>query len=158
MAFDDDIFGTGNPAGFIKGLIGDEVGPTAGLRAFREAGGEIQDSRWFDLYGQVSDTLAREPGVLAFEPGALPGPSDYGVWSVKGPGGQYATQVEVQIRDRDTGNWYTKQHTYITDDPHTPEEAEADAFDMFGDPDTENDYGETVMGALAVHLWRTEGA
>jgi hypothetical protein len=85
---------------------------------------------------------------------SLPGPGDYGEWTA-GRGGQYATQVEVQLIDRDTGLWITKQHTYITDEPHTPYDAEADAFDVFGDPDTENDYGETVMGAVAINLWRT---
>lgn len=157
MAGDDSYFGTSNPSGYIKGLIGEGVNPTPGLRAFREDGGQIQDSRWFELFGQVRDTLNRVPDVLDFEPGALPGPADYGTWTVKGQGGQFATQVEVQIRDRDTGLYYTKQHTYITDEPHTPEEAEDDAFAVFGDPDTENEYGETVMGALATGLWRTQG-
>lgn len=151
-AFD---FGPDNPAGFIRGLINEGEGPTAGLGLFREAGGRINDSRWFSLYGQVNDTIDREPGVLGMDPFTLPSMSDYGEPWAAGKGGQFATQVEVQIVDRDTGLWITKQHTYITDEPHTPAEAEADAFDVFGDPDTENEYGETVMGAIAIHLWTT---
>lgn len=150
-----DSFGPDNPAGFIKALINEGEGPTAGLRIYRDAGGAINDSRWFSLYGQVADTIAREPAVLGLDPFMLPTISDYGEPWAMGKGGQFATQVEVQIVDRDTGLWFTKQHTYITDVAHTPAEAEADAFAMFGDPDTESEYGETVMGALAIHLWQT---
>lgn len=154
MPESDSGFPTGNPAGFIRGLINEGEGPTAGLSIFRDAGGHIQDSRWFELYGQVNDTIARVPEALGLDPFSTPGPSDYTEWSL-GRGGQFMTQVEVQIRDRDTGLWFTKQHTYVTDEPHTPAEAEEDAFAMFGDPDVENTYGETVMGALAVTFAQT---
>lgn len=149
MAGEEEGFPTGNPAGFIRGLIQEGEGPTAGLRIFRDAGGAIQDSRWFELYGQVNDTIARVPETLGLDPFAVPSPGEYEVWNL-GSGNQYMTQVEVQIRDRDTGLWFTKPHTFVTDEPHTAADAEEDAFATYGDPDTENNYGETVMGALAV--------
>lgn len=151
---EDEVTSTGNPAGYIRGLLSEGIGPTAGLRAFREAGGAIQDGRWFDLYGVVGDTAARVPASLALDPYNVPGPADFENWRM-GKGGQYATQVEVTVRDRDTGDYFTKQHTYITDQPHTPAEAESDAFDVFGDPDSESTYGETVLGALAVNFYTT---
>lgn len=151
---DEEIPSTGNPAGYIRGLLQEGTAPTAGLRAYREDGGRIQDSRWFSLYGQVADTAARLPEQLAIDPFNVPGPADYTTWSM-GRGGQYMTQVEVQVVDRDTGLWFTKQHTYVTDEPHTAAEAEADAFAVFGDPDVENNYGETVMGALATTFAQT---
>lgn len=149
-----DIESTGNPAGYIRGLLAEEIGPTAGLRAYREAGGAIQDSRWFNLYHAVEDTAARYPEQLGIDPFSVPGPADYTTWQL-GKGGQYMTQVEVTVVDRDTGDWYTKQHTYVTDQPHTAAEAEEDAFGVFGDADVENAYGETVMGALATTFART---
>jgi hypothetical protein len=152
---DDIPNGPDNPAGFIRGLLAAGEGPTAGLRIFRDAGGAINDSRWFNLYSQVNDTAQREPGILGMDPFTLPSTGDYGDPWVMGRGGQFATQVEIQVVDRDTNLWFTKQHTYITDEPHTPAEAEADAFDTFGDPDVENEYGEVVMGAIAVHMWTT---
>lgn len=154
MTFDDEISSTGNPSGFIRGLLGEEVGPTAGLRAYREAGGAIQDSRWFSLYSATSNTVAGLPESLALDPYSLPSGDDYEVWAL-GRGGQYMSQVEVQVYDRDTGNILTKQHTYVTDEPHTAAEAELDAFDQFGDPDVENAYGETVLGALTTTMATT---
>lgn len=144
----------GNPAGFIRGLLNEGEAPTAGLQIYRDAGGAIQDSRWFALYQQVSATYADRPEQLGLDPYSIPGPESYETWEL-GKGDQYATQVQIQVVDRDTGDWITKQHTYVTDLPHTAEEAEADAFAMFGDADTENQYGETVMGALAVTFAQT---
>lgn len=154
MATEGDARSTGNPAGYIRGLLNEGTGPTEGLRQFRDNGGSIQDSRWFDLYGQVNATLADRPGALGLDPFNVPSPGEYETWSL-GRGNQFMTQVEIQIRDRDTGLWFTKQHTFVTNDPHTAEDAEDDAFDLFGDPDTENNYGETVMGALAVTFAKT---
>ena len=36
----------GNPAGYIRGLLNEGVGPTEGLRIYRDDGGAIQDSRF----------------------------------------------------------------------------------------------------------------
>lgn len=144
----------GNPAGYIRGLINDNIRPTAGLDMYREDGGKIMDGRWFALYQQVNSTYADRPEMLGLDPFSVPGPTDLETWNL-GRGGQYATQVQIQVIDRDTGLWFTKQHTYVTDEPHTAADAEADAFAMFGDPDTENQYGETVMGALAVTFAQT---
>lgn len=143
-----------NPAGFIRGLLNEGEGPTAGLQIYRDAGGEIRDSRWFELYSQVNNTYADRPDALTVDPFSVPSPGQYETWRF-GRGGQYATQVQVQVVDRDTGQFFTKQHTFVTDEPHTAADAEADAFAMFGDPDTENNYGETVMGALAVTFAQT---
>lgn len=146
---DDGGPSNGNPSGFIRGLLGEETGPTQGLREYREAGGEIRDSRWFSLYGQVQSTYAARPDQLGLDPYSIPGPESYETWEL-GKGGQYATQVQVQVYDRDTGEFLTKQYTYVTDVPHSAAEAEENAFSEFGDPEVESDYGETVMGALAV--------
>ncbi len=145
--------------GFIRGFYAEGVGPSEGLDIYRDIQhnlGEtaIRDSRWFELYSQYVDTYASRPGQLGLDPFALPGPEMYDEWRF-GKGGQYATQVEIQVIDRDTGDWLTKQHTFVTDEPHTPADAEADAFALFGDVDTQNDYGETMVGALAVSFATT---
>lgn len=150
----DDIPSTGNPSGYIRGLLSEEIGPTAGLAAFREAGGAIQDSRWFALYSQVASTQSNLPESLALDPYSTPGAGDYEEWAL-GKGRQYMSQVELQIYDRDTGEILSRQYTYVTDEPHTAIEAEQDAFDLFGDPETQNDYGETVLGALTTTMART---
>jgi hypothetical protein len=144
----------GNPAGFIRGLLNEGETPTAGLAIYREAGGHIQDSRWFAMYRQVADTYADRPAMLGLDPFSLPGPEQYVEWRM-GQGGQYATQVQIQILDRDTGDWLTKQFTYVTDQPHTAAEAERDAWDQFDPLNTGADYNEVMMGAVAVTFAQT---
>jgi hypothetical protein len=151
VTFEDDTGANipGNPSGYIRDLIGQGVGPTAGLDQFRNIdGGAIQDSRWFDLYHQVEATINAGPQSLGVDPYSVPTPDQYVEWQL-GRGGQYMTQVEVQVRDRDTGIYLARQFTYVTDTPHTGVEAEDEALAMFGGYDNENQYGETVMGATA---------
>src|SRR5437899_2882582 len=92
------------------------------LAELRELGGTSADRKWFELYGQVADTLARTADTAALDPTMLPLPSDYGTWSM-GRGGQYATQVNVTYIDEETGLRSTSPYTHVTDEPHTPEEA-----------------------------------
>lgn len=149
-----DGYDIGNPAGFMRGLIAEGETATSGLQIFREAGGAIQDSRWFQLYGQVANTVAATPEMLEVDPLNLPSPADYGEWATNNPG-QYVTQVEMQVFDRDLGSWLTMPATYLTDEPHTPAEAEQWAIDQFDPESTGSDFNQTVMGAIATHFWRT---
>lgn len=154
MPGDPSETGAYNPTGFIKDLISEGTLPTEGLDIFREAGGRINDARWFEMYRSTAETLANEPAYLALDPTALPSPSDYAE-AAFGRGGQYATQVVVQMRDVETGLWHDQLALYVTDEPHTPEEAQAWAMGTFGDPDDEETYEVNVMGALALHVWTT---
>lgn len=61
------------PIGFLYNLIREGVGPTAGLRAYREAGGSIRTQRWFQAYGEVAAAVQRRPAVEGLSPGAVPG-------------------------------------------------------------------------------------
>lgn len=141
----------GNPAGFIRSLLSAGEAPTAGLQIFREAGGRIQDSRWFDLYKSVAQSAANQPNVLGLDPYSLPAPNEYSTMWL-GKGGQYLTQVEVTTLDRETGGYLTKMLTYATRDPHTPAEAEDFLMGQFADPDVEDEYGQTAMGAVATDV------
>lgn len=144
-----------NVAGYIRGLIGEGVGPTEGLRIFRdEPFGHIQDSRWFQLYREVDATMAGEGSAIGLDPSSLPNPNDYGEFAA-GAGGQYVTSVNLQMIDRQTGDWFTQSAEYWTTDPHTPEEAEDYLLANWSDPDLQAQYGVTVMGATAINLWRT---
>jgi hypothetical protein len=144
----------GNVSGFIRDLVESGQSATQALNTFRGAGGAIRDSRWYALYGQVTDAIAREPQFLAVNPYALPSPSEYGTWAM-GSGGQYATTVEVQLLDRGTGLTVTQLYSHITNEPHTGIEAEQAAEDQFGQPEGEGDYGVTYMGAIAKAYYQT---
>jgi len=144
----------GNPSGFIAGAVNDGTSATDALNAFREAGGSIRTQTWYRLFGEVTDSLARSPMAAALDPYQLPDPAAYATWTM-GPGGQYATQVQVFFRDIDTGLIGTSQYTYVTDEPHTPAEAEAAAYDEYSDTDNAGDYGQVVLGTSTVNVYTT---
>lgn len=148
MADDNEGLSTGNPAGFIRGLIQEGEGPTAGLSIYREAGGAIQDSRWFELYGQVANTVGDRPEMLGLDPFLPPNPGEYETWAL-GRGDQFMTQVDVLVFDKDIGSWLTMPATYVTDEPHSAEEAESWAWDNFDPNNTGSDINQTMYGAIA---------
>ena len=153
MTFDGgDGVDVGNVSGYIKGLISAGESPTAGLDIFRSDGGEIQTSRWFQLFGQVSNTLADSPQALGLDPFSLPGPSDYDTWSLQ-RGSGFATQVSMQVYDRDSDTFLSLQSTYITDEPHTPEEAQDWMLANFDPENTGSDFNQVAMGAVATNVW-----
>ena len=154
MATEEPAAIPGNPAGFIRALQAAGEGPTAGLQMFRDAGGKIQDSRWFGLYRQVADTLEATPGALGLDPFSLPAPHEYVPWDL-GPGDQFMTQVDVQLMNTADGTFVTKPATYVTDEPHTPEEAEDWAIAKFDPLNTGSPFSQTIMGALTVTVAQT---
>lgn len=145
---------TGNPAGYIAGKIGEGVGSTEALADYRDAGGAIRTQTWYRLYGEVSDSLARSGAAGSLDPDRIPDAGDYSTWTM-GQGGQYATQVQVYFRDIDTGLVGTSFYTYVTNDPHTPGEAEQAAFDEYSDPDNATNYDQSVLGTSTVNVYQT---
>lgn len=147
--YDDPNISNGNPAGFIRGLLNEGENQTNGLDIYRGAGGHIQDARWARLYQQVASTYADRPAALGIDPFSIPAAGDYETWNF-GKGGQFATQVQIQMYDRDLGQYVTRQYTHVTNVPHTGVEAEQAAADQFDPENTGADYNEIFDGAVAV--------
>lgn len=144
----------GNPAGFIAyglsvGKSGNEI-----LREWRDLGGSSGNESWRRMVGSIADTINRTDDMAALDPGALPTAADYGEWQM-GRGGQYATQVAVTARDDETGLLTTSQYTYVSNEPHTPDEAVEAAMDEYGISDNAAAYGQDVLGAFVTHVWQT---
>lgn len=147
-------YDAGNPAGFINALVSEGVAPSEGLDIFRQAGGQIRDSRWFDLYGQIATSNYNEPGVQAYNPLQIPNADLYGEWAA-GSGGKFATSVDITMLDRENGFYFTQKATYMSDQAHTPEEAQSAILSQFSDPEDMSNYGVTTMGAIATAFWQT---
>lgn len=161
MANGDDGFDTGNPAGFIRSAIFGESNQSEAYDLFHSFGGHMQESRFNQLYQNVSDTMARESESLGLDPFQVPGPAAYSEWATKTPG-LYATQVELQVFDKELENeqgkmgaWITMQTTYVTAVPHTPAEAEQWADDTFNPENTGTNANQVVYGGVAIHFWKT---
>lgn len=151
---DSGGFDFGNIAGWMRDSILEGENATNALDTFREMGGAVRTEWWYQMYGEVYNSMASAPAVAALDPDVLPNAGDYGVWEA-GQGGRYATQVVQFLRDLETGEIITSQYTHMTVEPHTIDEAQAAAQTDFGNVDTLNAYGQAWMGALATGLWQT---
>lgn len=154
LEFGDDGANIGNPAGFIAQSIRDGLSGNESLRQFREAGGSMRNEYWRSTFADVRDAMARSESVAGLNPDAIPNAEDYAQWAM-GRGGQYATQVNVFMRGKGTGDSGFQPFTYVTDEPHTPGEAEQAAQDELSDPMNASQYGDVVTGAVAMNVYAT---
>ena len=145
----------GNPAGFIAHHVSIGTSARGALAEWRDIGGTSGDRKWFQLFGQVTDSIMRSEQNALLDPGAMPSAADYGTWTM-GKGGQYATQVSVTFVDADTGLRTSAPYTYVSDVAHTPEEAEAAAMADYGADDALERYGQEITGAFTTNVWATE--
>lgn len=144
----------GNPAGYMVGAIQEGTSATAALNAFRDEGGEIRNETWYRLYGEVGDALNKSALAGQLDPYQIPAQSDLAPWTM-GRGGEYATQVQVFFRDKDTGLIGHKEFTYTSSVPHTPAEAELAAFDEYGDQEVADQYDQAVLGTMTSNVFQT---
>lgn len=149
---------TGNIAGFIKGLIDEGVGPTEGRQLYRDAGGRVGNDAWSRLYGETYDALQRSTTAGALDLDTLPSPEQYATWSM-GRGNRYATQVNLFTRDTGSNDVGKMNYTYITDAPHTPQEAIDAAWDQFFSADQlaveGSGAGQVPLGATIQNVYQT---
>lgn len=144
----------GNPAGFMASKINEGVSANQALSDFREAGGSFRRQDWLRGYAGVRDTLTSRPEIAGIDPTSVPEAAQYGEWAM-GRGGQFATQVQIQVMDRESGIVGSAPFTYITDEPHTPEEAVAAGMDLYTNDEAAQRYGQRVMGGLPSAMWQT---
>jgi hypothetical protein len=144
----------GNPAGYMADAWERGLSGRAALQEFRDAGGAMRDSYFRELYAQVGDSLTRRGSIGDVGMYDIPDPNQYSTWSM-GKGGQFATQVEVSFRDKDTGIFGTKDFTYVTDEAHTKFEAESAAWDEYADPDNADEYDQVAQGTRTINMYQT---
>lgn len=150
----DSGINLGNPAGFMASKVMEGSSANQALRDWREAGGSFTRQDWLRGYANVRETLANSPTIGAIDPTAIPDAQQYGEWAM-GRGGQFATQVQMQVLDRGSGVVGTAPFTYITDEPHTPEDAIAAGIDLYTNDEAAQRYGQRVLGGLPSAMWQT---
>lgn len=90
------------PLGFIEAMLGKGIGPTEGLRMYREAGGAIRTQRWFSAYGELAAELARRDMVQAAPLNRPPTGEEISTVASARPGA-YLYRGGVMVVDRETG-------------------------------------------------------
>lgn len=64
--------GNVGPVGAIRAMISEGISPTAGLRAYRKAGGRIGNERWFAAYSALQREVSTRDRIQAAPVNRLP--------------------------------------------------------------------------------------
>lgn len=98
------------PFGFALFAVRNGMSGRAGLAAYREGGGRIGDARWYRMVGEARALVARIGDELAAPLRARPvGQEITPIRGARRSG--YLQRVLVVMRDRDTGEIFSKPYT-----------------------------------------------
>lgn len=146
----------GNIIGAIAKWIGAGSTQTAALRDFRAAGGAIRTQTWGQLWNNTKGTIANRESIAQLRTDRRPTEDQFSPWATTKPD-MYAYQVNVVVRDRDSGITTSRPYTFFSRDRVTPNKAIADALNTYVDgiEESEEYEGESIEGAVLTGLFRT---
>lgn len=141
MSIGDVPLGPGPLTGFINNAIDQGLSATAALDAFREAGGQIANQRWFQAYGALRGSVSASLRLAGVDPFTQV-PADVTTTWAAGEAGEYATFVEGFFAV--PGQHRLESQFYIVRTAQAPtlDEAEAEAEAFF----TSTRHGGTFDG------------
>lgn len=142
MANDDP-----HPLSAVISSINAGLSATAGLRAYREAGGSVRTATWYRLHGEVQAAFSNTLSEAGRPGNRFPTEDELTPWSTVDATG-YLQQVEVALRDRTTGEVYFKPFSVTGDVLLTRNAAVEEAIASY--QEGADEYDEQVLGAVHV--------
>lgn len=156
---DVPIEGPGLNAGaFMVEAAEQGMGVVEARTAMREAGLQMSNATFSRMYGEVRSTLANRDLVAGLDYGAIPPGDAFSTWTM-GEGGQYATFVTSYVRVPGTREVEPRFFTFVTDEPHTPQDAIDAAADHYTNDalTAESMRGGVYQGSVVTSITRTRG-
>lgn len=111
-----------SPGAFISGAIAEGLGVTEARNLFRSYGMQMGNGPFGQLYGQVRAALGDRDVISGLTYDAIPPGEAYTEWAAGTPD-QFASFVQTFTREKGSNDVVTHFSTYVTDQPHTPQEA-----------------------------------
>ena len=142
------------PTTFIPGALKAGMTPTAGLRAFRQAGGRITTSVWYRSWGQVAAALSKQGDLAALPLNRRPERAMISEWEAK-PAGMKLYQGEALIRFRGTDIVATRAISVRTKDWISVGRAIDQMADLM--VEGEDQYQEIVLGVTLTGVYEFTG-
>jgi hypothetical protein len=136
-------------AGLIASAIKEGNSVRGALREYREAGGSIRTQTFERYWYEVKATTEGRETAATRPLDAVPAASELLPWANTRPEA-YSTQVEVFVRDKQTGEVRGLPYTHFSDEPITGRDATEAAEQAYGSPDAQEAYEEEVLGASVV--------
>lgn len=142
---------------FIRSAIGEGMGVTAARAALREEGvGRMSNAAFGQLYGQIRAAVGDRSAIAGMDY-TQPVPTSVMTPWAAGTPDRYASFVEVYVRPIGSRDVTSKWHTYVTDFPHSGQEAiDAAVEQIMGGSETGmTPSGEVIVGAAVTSTTRT---
>ena len=135
------------PVWAVLDALNEGKSATAGLAAYRAAGGEVRTQTWYRLHGEVQSALAGRISEASAPLNRRPTGDEVTTWTTRNAAG-YLQQIEVLVRDRQTGEVMAKPYSVTGDTMRSRGAAISEALDAYmGNADQ---YEEQVLGAVHV--------
>lgn len=153
----DGGLGAGSIGGFIRRAISEGMSVTKARNAFRsEQIGRMSNAAFGQMYGQVRAAIGNRSAIAALDYNAIPPAEALTEWRA-GAGGRYSSFVEVLVREIGSRDVSTRFHQFVTDEPHTPQDAVDAAIDVIsmGSEDGTTPSGEVVLDGVVTSMTRT---
>jgi hypothetical protein len=123
-----------------------------GLSAYRGAGGEIRDATWYRMVSEARAAIAGREREAGAPLNRMPVADEITQWSTPRARG-FIQQVEVAVRDRDTGQVLMLPYSVRGDRLVTRQEAIDEALAHYTPEGTDGER-QVILGALSVGVYR----
>lgn len=146
----------GNIVGAIAKWIGAGVKQTQALQDFRAAGGAIRTQTWGQLWRNTAATISNRETIATLPTNRRPTEDMFSPWATTKPD-MYAYQVNVVVRDKDSGLTTSRPYTFFSSDRVSPNVAIQDALNTYADgiEESEEYEAESIEGAVLTGLFKT---
>lgn len=155
-----DLAGEGaglNAGAFMVQAAEEGLGVVAARDAMRAGGLSMSNATFSRMYGEVRNTIANRDVIAGLDYGAIPPGDAYSTWTM-GAGGDYATFVTSYVRAPGQAEVEERFFTFVTSDPHTPQEAIDAAADHYSNDAPMNDTFKSIyQGSMVTSMTRTRG-
>lgn len=123
-----------------------------GLSAYREGGGEIRDATWYRMISEARAAIAGREAEAGAPLNRRPTADEVNDWVTPRSRG-YIQQVEVAVRDRDTGQVIMLPYSVRGTGLLTRQEAIDEALAHYTPEGTDGER-QVILGALSVGTYR----
>lgn len=134
------------PAQFALQSVLQGLSARQALSEFRQAGGRVANQTWFQLRAEMERTVSSREGVFDEQQGSVPVAHEIQQWTTSKATG-YIQQVEVLVRERETGTVISVPYSSVSNDLRSRAEIVAQALDVYSD-DNAQKYNQQVLGAV----------
>lgn len=145
-----------NASLYARFTLVQNISAREGLRLFRQAGGRIGNQRWFELVRSIRSEFGQRVNELEGNFMATPAANEIQTWENLTRKG-YFQQVNILLRDRDTGELTVKAYTGIGRVLRSRREIIMEAIESMQSGNQTGNYNQDIIGVVYTGTYTGRG-